>query len=348
MLASIALSAIALFVFWNLYGFGWKFQLLGILLIANITNAFEVYERWFQHKSLNQLLVRWRVYCFMVFAALKLIAAVYFESFFILICIFAVEVIVKNYGYKVLYVHVKKQTEKGEYDTKLFSEIFSQTKYLIFSGVASVVYLKIDILMLESMVDSQEAGIYAVASRISEIWYIFPQVVLIALFPKLLEIAKTSNEKYLRLLQLGFDLLFVIALSLSAFIFAVSPYLIELLYGEQYRASSLILQVHIFASVFIYMRVLLSQWLVSEQFAQFSLFSQISGAVSNILLNLWLIPIYGAMGAAIATLISYAITAYVCLLFHNRTHKIALMMTKSFLFPFRIFHIYRNIKQIMS
>jgi len=84
------------------------------------------------------------------------------------------------------------------------------------------------------------------------------------------------------------------------------------------------------------MRALLSLWLVSEKYAEFSLFSQVSGAISNILLNLILIPKYGAMGAAVATLISYAITSYFCLFIFKRTRHIGIMMTKSIFFLYRL------------
>jgi len=83
------------------------------------------------------------------------------------------------------------------------------------------------------------------------------------------------------------------------------------------------------------MRALLSLWLVSEKYAEFSLFSQVSGAVSNIILNLILIPMYGAMGAAVATLISYSVTSYFCLFIFKRTRHIGIMMTKSIFFFFR-------------
>ena len=42
-----------------------------------------------------------------------------------------------------------------------------------------------------------------------------------------------------------------------------------------------------------------------------SIFSrQLAGAVANIVLNLWLIPLYGGMGAAISTVISLVLSGY--------------------------------------
>ena len=145
-----------------------------------------------------------------------------------------------------------------------------------------------------------------------------------------------NKQRYYKFLQRGFDLLFIAALTISVLIYAVAPWIIELFYGESYREAIPILRVHIFASLFIYMRVLLSQWLISERFAEFSLVSQVSGAVVNVLLNLFLIPQYGAMGAAVASLVAYAVTSYFCLFFYSRTRVIARMMSKSIFFAFRL------------
>jgi O-antigen/teichoic acid export membrane protein len=51
---------------------------------------------------------------------------------------------------------------------------------------------------------------------------------------------------------------------------------------------------------------------------QFNLFIHVLAAVSNLLLNLLLIPFVGFIGAAIATLISYTITAIITILFSFR------------------------------
>jgi O-antigen/teichoic acid export membrane protein len=321
----------------------WKFQPLAILLIANISNAFEVYGLWFQHKSDNKTLVIWRISCFALFALLKALVIFRYQAVLPLIWLIAAELVIKNMGYKYLY-HRTRQP-KGKFERAIFDDIFSQTKFLILSSLAAVVYLKIDILMLESMRSAEEVGVYAVAAKLSEVWYILPQVVITAFFPKLLEIAKSDRLRYYKILQQGFDLLFISALVFSVMIYFIAPWVIQLLYGEAYREAIPILRLHIFASLFIFMRVLLSQWLVSERFAQFSLVSQLSGAVINVLLNLILIPIYGAMGAAIATLVSYAVTSYFCLFLSSRTRVIARMMSKAMVFPFRLKQVFKMLKR---
>ena len=81
--------------------------------------------------------------------------------------------------------------------------------------------------------------------------------------------------------------------------------------------SANILSIHIFATLFIFQRAILSKWLIIESYYKFSLMSHGAGAISNIILNLLLIPTYGGIGAALATLFSYMIASFLSLGIHQ-------------------------------
>jgi PST family polysaccharide transporter len=64
-----------------------------------------------------------------------------------------------------------------------------------------------------------------------------------------------------------------------------------------------------------------------------SLQRTVLGAIANVVLNIWLIPTYGAVGAAIATVISYAIAAFFADFLQKETRKIFLMKLRSINVP---------------
>jgi PST family polysaccharide transporter len=126
-----------------------------------------------------------------------------------------------------------------------------------------------------------------------------------------------------------------VALALAVFLqFAGRP-LVQLLFGTEFSASTPVLQIHIWAGVFIFMRALLSRWLLAEDLLRFSLLTHVAGAVMNVALNLMLIPRYGAIGAAVATVISYASAGWLALFLSARTRPMGWMMGKSLLLPLR-------------
>ena len=125
------------------------------------------------------------------------------------------------------------------------------------------------------------------------------------------------------------------ALLLAIFVSFIANDLILLLYGKEYEMAGSILSIHIWAGIFIFMRALFSKWIIIEDVLIFSLITQGFGALTNIVLNLILIPQYGVYGAAIATLISYAMASYFVLAFYTKTRNIFWMMTKAFFSPLR-------------
>jgi Na+-driven multidrug efflux pump len=86
------------------------------------------------------------------------------------------------------------------------------------------------------------------------------------------------------------------------------------------------------------MRALLSKWLIMEHLLKYSLVTQASGAILNIILNLFLIPKFQGVGAAYATLVSYAAASYFALFLSKDTRPMAYVMTRSFYFPLRWLH----------
>ena len=74
--------------------------------------------------------------------------------------------------------------------------------------------------------------------------------------------------------------------------------------------------------------------------------SQVLGALVNVILNLKLIPLYGAVGAAYATVISFAVAGYVVLFFHPRLWPMALVVTRSVLMPLRLMRKGRGLYKV--
>ena len=75
---------------------------------------------------------------------------------------------------------------------------------------------------------------------------------------------------------------------------------------------------------------------MAENYTKFNFIATASGAISNVGLNLVLIPRYGGFGAAIATLISQAIAMYFTCLLYEPIWKTGRMMTMALLIPTRI------------
>jgi O-antigen/teichoic acid export membrane protein len=230
--------------------------------------------------------------------------------------------------------------KKSDFSVATWKFSFKRAKSLLGEGwmlmlgaIFAMIYLKIDQVMIKWMIDTEEVGIYSVAVKLSETWYFIPTAIVSSLFPKLLELKKESEEKLNERLQYLFNLLFLVAFGLAIVITFISEPVINFLYGQEFQGSAIILTIHIWAGVFIFMRAAFSKWILVEDAIVFSLITQGLGALANIIINFVLIPKYGGVGAATATIISYAMASYFALLFYKKSRPIFWMMTKAIFSP---------------
>jgi PST family polysaccharide transporter len=203
--------------------------------------------------------------------------------------------------------------------------------------VAITIYMRIDAVMLEEMSGQREVGIYAAATRLSEIWYVIPLAMLASVFPSVVKVRETNPALYKQRLLRLFSLMSGMSLTLAVPIAFLSVPLIRLVYGAKYLDAGPVLAVHIWASLFVFLGSAQEAWNVAEGLLRLSLYRTLCGAVINVGLNLVLIPRYGSLGAAWATVVSYAFAAVFGNLLDRRTRPIFVLQMKSLFFPRYLF-----------
>ena len=206
---------------------------------------------------------------------------------------------------------------------------------LIFANLAIVVYMKIDEVMLRRLAGPAAVGIYSAATRLSEVWYFLPVALASSLLPALLRAREGDARIYATRLQQYYDVSAAAAYALAVPTALAAPWLVRVAYGGAFAAAGPILAVHIWSGVFVFLGVARGQWLVNEGLQKFYLLATLAGAVANVLLNLALIPRWGGMGAAVATVISYALAAWVASYFHPAVRATAAMQLRALLIPLR-------------
>lgn len=306
--------------------------------LANILSAFYVMENYFNAEVASKYSVLVRMVTLVISTIAKLVGLFLGLSVEFFLFVMLVELVIRALIYTLTYIYYNKRHRDNRFastkdiDKKYGKALLNQSKWLIMSGFMSVIYLKIDQLMLGSMVGSHELGVYAVAAKLSEVWYFFPIAVATSFFPKLIK-NKNNQTLYLKQLEYLCGALLWVAITIASAVVLVSDYFVPLLFGVEYIASADILNVHVWAATFIFMRAVFSKWLLVEGLIKFSLFTHGIAAIVNVGMNLWLIPIYGGLGAAIATLVSYGVSSYFSLWLHQKTRPMAIIMTKALVFP---------------
>jgi O-antigen/teichoic acid export membrane protein len=175
---------------------------------------------------------------------------------------------------------------------------------LIPAGLAISGYMTIDQIMLGQMIGDTAVGIYSAATRLSVIWYFIPAAVVASVFPALLKAKQRSESLYYERLQRLCDLMVILALTVAIPMTFLSEQIVMFLFGPAYEGSGAVLAIHIWASVFVFVGLAGGRWYLAENRQILTLQRTVVGFLLNVLLNLALIPGYGVLGAAIATIVS--------------------------------------------
>ena len=289
----------------------------------------EISVYWFESQIKSKYIVWVRNSVFLLFIFVKIvlllneapfIAFVWVIFFEALIASISILCVMNVYGPSLLKMRVK---------LKRIKELLNDSWPLILSAIAVSIYMQIDQIMLGQMKGDKVVGIYSAAVKVSEIWYFIPIAIASSVFPSILEAKKKSERQYYACFQQLYDAMVILSISVAVFMTFFSKYIIFFLFGDAYEEAGRILSIHIWASIFVFLGVASSKWFLAEERQIISLHRTTLGAIVNVVMNVILIPIYGGIGAAIATVFSYAAAAFLADFIHFETRKMFFMKLSS-------------------
>ncbi|MBT3230299.1 flippase [Candidatus Uhrbacteria bacterium] len=166
------------------------------------------------------------------------------------------------------------------------------------------VYSYADSVLLERIMDESAVGLYAVAYKMTYAFQFIPLAFVAALYPTMSAHSKNPAELK-RILLNAFWYVSLIGAPIVFGIWAVAPEVIELFYGAEFAGSALPLQVLIFVLIFIFLDFPIGSLLnaTDKQVTKMGIMGVTM--VINVVANIFLIPLYGIVGACIAALISF-------------------------------------------
>lgn len=301
------------------------YLILGLELFCFI---FYIYKQWFQIKSLNKYVVLASQISFFVILVLKILYLLFFTNLYIyaFLLVFSVfiEVIVLTISF---YTH--KPNGNGVFDFNYAKSLVKQSFPLMLQSFATIIYMKIDQVMIGKMMTTSDVGIYSIAVTISELVYFIPMAIANAFYPKISDTKKNGQDyKFVieRIGQINVFICFVFSVFCTVFM----PLLVNFVYGQSYAEAGNIIQIHCWASIFVAIGCSNSVFLIFERKQKLSFCATLIGAIINVFLNFILIKIDGGKGAAIATLLSQSFASLFFYLF-IKDKQFFILRAKSFL-----------------
>ncbi|TGK78432.1 flippase [Leptospira noumeaensis] len=298
---SVLLSFCAL---WILKPNDGLYFLMLILSVPSLFRCFSVVRFVFEAKLEVKFVVWAENIVFLVLSVVRVCLISYRFPHLALFITFAVEGVISSLLIYFLYLRQNGTISFHFPRLNRVKSILSDSFPLLLAGLAIILYMKVDQIMIGSILGDSQLGLYSVGVRWSEFWYFIPIGLASSFFPNLIKLKNEFSSDYDKRFLLLHGIVFWIAfLGASAVQLFAEP-LINVLYGDLFQSSASILKVHIWSGIFVFLGVAGGNFFLIENLQKYTIWKSLFGLAVNVILNYLWIPTYGIMGAAVATLIS--------------------------------------------
>lgn len=267
-----------------------------LCMIKLLNGVFQAYEN-LKYNAIGDIFVS---FILLIFTLL----AVYFNLGLIGIALaYAI-----SYFIMLIYIFAKISNEFGvpkfEFDWKFWKVTAKNSIPFGLSIFFYTVYFSIDVVMISWLSGDYATGIYNSAYKIVSVFaafYVIYQYVLFPLMSKLFtedsNLLKISYEQSIK-----YSLLILLPLSIGVYIY--SPYIINLIYSNEYALASGAMQILIWTVIFLFINGVATSLLnsINKELDVTKIY--VAAAIFNIILNSIAIPYWSYMGAAITTVLS--------------------------------------------
>jgi O-antigen/teichoic acid export membrane protein len=204
----------------------------------------------------------------------------------------------------------------------------------VFGGilVVATLYARADVFLLSTLSGLTAVGFYTAAYRLFALSQVVPKSFNTSIYPVLSHLFVHSPDGYRRAKSLSIRYTVVLLLPVAAGIHGLAEPVMRLLFGTEFVQAAPILRVVIWTLVPYGVTKVLASSLFASDRQVVDLNVNLLGLGANLALNLLLIPRYGAVGCAWATLISMMFFL-ACQLFFLRREMVPILRQAAIVRP---------------
>lgn len=193
-------------------------------------------------------------------------------------------------------------------DLKMWKNLIKNSLPFWFTLLFYRIYYKTDTVMLTAMKNYAVTGWYSAASTLVTALIFIPNIIINSVFPAMSRFHHSQSKDFLKLLyKKSFYYLLLISIPMSIGINLLAQRIILFIYKERFLQSGIILNILSLSLIFIFVNHIMGYLLNSINKQHLFTISNGLCALSNVTLNLILIPKFSYIGAAFATVTTQVI-----------------------------------------
>lgn len=271
-----------------------------------VFQALELFHYWFQAHYLAKYPSIISLIVYVIVASYKAFLLITGKSIYWFAVSNALDYCLISIGLIIIYK--KLGGKKLEYSFSEFKRMFSSSRYYIISSLMVTIFAQTDKIMLKFMLGTESTGYYSVAATCASMTSFIFVAILDSYRPLVFESKKEGIERFELNMERLYSVIFYFSLIQCIFFALCSRWIILIIYGTKYAPAIDVLRIIVWYTTFSYLGSVRNIWMLAEGKQKFLWIINLSGALFNVVLNFFLIQLWGVNGAAIASLATQLFT----------------------------------------
>jgi polysaccharide transporter, PST family len=303
---------------------------LSIAMTTLFAYPFLVLEPYFQAHSKARIITMCGLGSALVAAGVKVCGILAAAPVGFFLAAHALETGLLGAGLLGAYVSTTASPRQWAFDQALARMLCKEALPMIIGGFAILIYNQSDMLLLGMLLDSpHQVGLYSAACRVSTMWAFIPMAVITSASPFLYRLLADKDSRYERRLLQMTSLCLAIAYGFCLVVALFPGLILRILFGAEFVDAAPALRVHVWSNIFSILGMAQNSWILGRGLLWVALQNTILGATINLVLNVFVIPSYGAVGASWTTVVAMAAATIGAMAIRPATRDLAFLHLRS-------------------
>lgn len=295
--------------------------------IALLFQIFDTFNYWFQNRYESKVTAISILISYLVTSVYKIFLLICNKDIYWFACANALESLCLAIGLLLAY-----RSHGGPHLSFSFrkaGQLLKSSYHYILSGMMIAIYGQTDKLMLKQMLGETEVGYYSLATSLNSVWVFILMAFIDSFYPTIVKLYQIDKEKYEKKNIQLYSMIIYMSVVVAVFFILFGKLVIGKIYGDAYLPAVGPLRIVTGYTIFAYLGVARNAWIVCENKQKYLKYMYFIAAIMNVGLNCLLIPIWGASGAALASLLTQIGTSFLLPLFIPEMRKNVVLMLKA-------------------
>lgn len=207
-------------------------------------------------------------------------------------------------GFALLLIYYKKGAQRLSFSFSLVKRLISRSHHYVWAALMVTFFQNTDHIMLKMMSGNDENGFYTAAITVVGVCQYIYYAIIDSMRPLIVEQKKENKAKYEYNIAKLYSIVFYLALLQSVAFTVFADVIVKIMYGSAYIPAIPVVRILVWYIAFSYMGAIRNIWILAEEKQGYLWKINLVGSIGNIIMNLLLIPKWGACGAALASLLT--------------------------------------------